>query len=375
MDRFDCIIVGAGPAGIGVGIALQDMGLTHFVILERSEVGASFLLWPEEMRFITPSFTSNAYGLLDLNAIALSTSPAYTLGTEHPSGADYADYLQAVADYKKLPIQTGIDVEAVRTEDGGFVVDTSDGPLHSRFVIWAAGEFQYPRLDGFPGAEHCIHNSLVDEWKQIDAEEIVIIGGYESGIDAAIHLSRLNKKVKVIDRSNRWERKGSSDPSVELTPYTKDRLKEANAGGLIEFMGGYEVHWVEPTEEGGFILYCENEAGEHQFVTTEHPPLLATGFNGSLSLIGPLFERGKQGEVRLNANDESTLTPGLFVVGPGVVHDNLLLCFIYKFRQRFAIVAKAIAATLGLDASIIEEYRKQGMLLEDLSCCGEDCQC
>lgn len=99
MDRFDCIIVGAGPAGIGVGIALQDMGLTQFVILERSEVGASFLLWPEEMRFITPSFTSNAYGLLDLNAIALNTSPAYTLGTEHPSGEDYADYLRYFSPY------------------------------------------------------------------------------------------------------------------------------------------------------------------------------------------------------------------------------------------------------------------------------------
>lgn len=49
---------------------LQDLGMPRFTVLERSEVGATFLAWPEEMRLITPSFTSNAYGMMDLNAVA-----------------------------------------------------------------------------------------------------------------------------------------------------------------------------------------------------------------------------------------------------------------------------------------------------------------
>ncbi|GJM74955.1 hypothetical protein HMSSN036_71710 [Paenibacillus macerans] len=77
----------------------------------------------------------------------------------------------------------------------------------------------------------------------------------------------------------------------------------------------------------------------------------------------------------LNEVDESTLTPGLFVSGPGVRHGHLIFCFIYKFRQRFGVVAGEIAERLGLDTGTLEEYRKQGMLLTDLSCCGEDCQC
>ena len=59
-EQFDVIIVGAGAAGVGCAIVLQDLGVSSMTILERYEVGASFLRWPAEMRFISPSFTSNA---------------------------------------------------------------------------------------------------------------------------------------------------------------------------------------------------------------------------------------------------------------------------------------------------------------------------
>ncbi|MDF2644909.1 MAG: monooxygenase [Paenibacillus sp.] len=375
VESFDCLIVGGGAAGIGIGCALQDLNMNHFCILERADIGATFEMWPREMRMITPSFTSNAYGMMDLNAIALKTSPAYTLGTEHPSGEDYANYLHAVAAYKKLPVKTGVDVTKIRPQPGGgFELDTSAGTMRSNYVVWAAGEFQYPKLDGFPGAEYGIHNSLIGGWKEVTGDEIVVIGGYESGADAAIHLSRLGKKVTLIDRNVRWTEKGSSDPSVELSPFTKDRLKEVQ-DGQIELLAGYEVHWIEPTESEGYLIYCEDVSGGNRFVKTKHRPILATGFKGSLSMIHHLFEQDERGAALLTESDESTRTPGLFVCGPGVTHGNLLFCFIYKFRQRFGVVAEAIAKRLGLDTKALEEYRKQGMMLTDLSCCGEDCQC
>ncbi|MCL4860149.1 MAG: NAD(P)-binding domain-containing protein, partial [Caldilineaceae bacterium] len=77
--RYDVVIVGAGAAGVGMGVVLQNLGITNFTLLDRYEVGASFLRWPAEMRFISPSFTSNGFGLLDLNAVTLNTSPAHTL--------------------------------------------------------------------------------------------------------------------------------------------------------------------------------------------------------------------------------------------------------------------------------------------------------
>lgn len=372
---YDCIVVGAGAAGIGIGCVLQDLKLEKLLIVERGDIGASFHLWPRGMRMITPSFTSNAYGMMDLNAIALRTSPAYTLGTEHPTGEEYADYLHAVAQHRTLPVRTGIDVAAIRPlAGGGFELDTSHGVLASRFVVWAAGEFQYPRLNSFPGAEHGIHNSLVEDWAAIEGEHIVIIGGYESGADAAIQLTQLGKRVTLIDRNRRWTAKGSSDPSVELSPFTKDRLKRV-PDGRMELLAGYEAHWMEPADGGGYVIYCEGEDGGQHFVKTPHRPIVATGFAGSLGMASALFEQDEGGHIRLSAHDESTLAPGLFLAGPSVRHGNLLFCFIYKFRQRFGVVAQQIAERLGLDAAPLEEYRKEGFMLSDLSCCGEDCEC
>lgn len=105
------------------------------------------------------------------------------------------------------------------------------------------------------------------------------------------------------------------------------------------------------------------------------PPILANGFTGSHSLIRDWFEPRDDGFPLLNEADESTTAPGLFFAGPMVRHGQHVFCFIYKFRQRFAVVAKAIADRLGLPAEQLETYRQWVMYLDDLSCCGEACVC
>jgi len=75
----------------------------------------------------------------------------------------------------------------------------------------------------------------------------------------------------------------------------------------------------------------------------------------------------------LSKVDESTITSGLFLCGPQVRHEGVVFCFIFKFRQRFGIVANAIAGRLGLDKQkkkkVEERYRKAQMFLDDLECC------
>ncbi len=368
---YDVIVVGAGAAGIGTGIILRELGIARFAILERHDVGASFARWPREMRFITPSFTSNAFGQLDLNAIALNTSPAYTLQREHPTGAEYAEYLKVLAGHFALPIRTGVDVLALEAlpDDEGFIVHTSAGALRSTFVIWAAGEFQYPRTYPFPGAELCRHNAEVASWGAIGGGEAIVVGGFESGIDAAYHLAMAGKRVRVLDGSGRWENE-TSDPSVTLSPYTRERLDSAMATGRLELIGSAVV--VEAARHGEGYLVRDADGDEWETTT---PPILATGFTGSLQLVRDLFAWDEDGEVRLSERDESTLTPGLFVVGPSVHHGNAIFCYIYKFRQRFAIVAETIGERLGLDLAPLAVYRENAMYLDDLSCCDAECAC
>jgi cation diffusion facilitator CzcD-associated flavoprotein CzcO len=372
---YDVVIVGAGAAGIGCGVVLKDLGLDHFTILERHQIGASFSRWPEEMNLITPSFPSHGFGLLDLNAVTLKSSPAIAFRREHVSGQQYARYLQTVAHFFELPIQTGIDVKAVeplsqmsqQMSQGGFKLRTTTGDIHTQFVIWAAGEYQYPHLNPFPGAAHCIHNTQVRSWADLESDEFIIIGGYESGMDAAANLVALDKKVIVLDRTGAWANP-ATDPSIALSPYTLQRLELVYSTGRLDLIGGAPIEEVKPIA-GGYAVYSE-----YQKWVTAHPPILCTGFNSSLKQIAPLFDWAK-GYAALTENDESTLTPGLFVSGPSVRHGDVIFCFIYKFRQRFAVVANTIASRLGLDPAPLEQYRQAGLFLDDLSCCGNDCIC
>jgi NADPH-dependent 2,4-dienoyl-CoA reductase/sulfur reductase-like enzyme len=99
----------------------------------------------------------------------------------------------------------------------------------------STGEFQYPRCDGFPGAELCMHNSSVRSWaaevalakaaseradkKKRAIAERLVIGGYESGMDATVNLAALGVSVTVVASVPYWSQR-TLDPSTELAPHT-----------------------------------------------------------------------------------------------------------------------------------------------------------
>lgn len=367
VSEFDVVVVGAGAAGIGVGLALKHAGIDNFVIVDRHCIGASFDAWPAETRFITPSFPTNSIGMLDLNSIAIGVSPAYNLQVEHPTGAEYAAHLRAVALVFELPVIIGINVVRVTQFNDLFLIDTDDNVLRAKHVIWAAGEFQYPARFGFPGSDHCRHTATVARYDELDGDHFIVIGGYESGVDAAYHLSQRDKRVRLLDGGCPWEEEGS-DPSVALSTYSLQRMRDRQFQKHVDLVPNSRVTNVG--RDGGAFVVTVEDGHELQ---TEVPPLLAGGFLGSHLLVSEQFEEREDGFPLLNENDESTITPGLFLCGPAVRHDKHVFCFIYKYRQRFAVVAKAIATSLGLPAGELENYRQWGMYLDDLSCCGEEC--
>lgn len=366
---FDVVVVGAGAAGIGVSVALRHAGIEDFLVIDRHTVGASFSRWPAETRFITPSFPSNSIGMLDLNSVAIGVSPAHSLQVEHPTGAEFAAHLKALAIFFELPVRSGVDVVRVTKHADLYILDTPSETLYCKYLIWAAGEFQYPKQLGFEGADLCQHTATVESYGDLPGDDFVIIGGYESGVDAAFHLSCNDKRARLIDSGCPWEAE-SSDPSVALSTYSIERMREEWFESQVELLPNCEVCAVKQRGDSYVVCTCDDRELE-----TSARPLLATGFEGSLQLVNELFEQRDDGYPKLTEHDESTIAPGLYLCGPAVRHDNHVFCFIYKYRQRFAVVAKAIATSLELPAEELESYRQWGMYLDDLSCCGEECVC
>ncbi|MEM6942860.1 MAG: NAD(P)/FAD-dependent oxidoreductase [Pseudomonadota bacterium] len=363
-------IVGAGPAGLGVARVLRDLAIPDVWVMERGAIGQSFLHWPSETRLLTPSFPGNVFGMTDLNAISFDSSPGWALKREHPTGNEYARYLNQAARAFHLNVQCSINVLGLEPEMDGFTLYTDRGDIKADFVIWACGQFGAPATGGLSGAEHAVHYASVKRWCDVPGDEVFVIGGYESGIDAAIGLSRAGKRVTVFDFDSPWE-DNDKDPSRSLSPFTHQRLNAALQHGAITLEGAEEIVAIE-RESDGVRLFGSNGRSW----LSSHAPILATGFASGTAPVADWFEYGNEGLPLLTSQDESTALPGLFLVGPEVCHNGYLFCFIYKFRQRFAVVARAIAGRLGADTAALQIYRENNMYLEDLTCCEDDkCLC
>jgi hypothetical protein len=243
---------------------------------------------------------------------------------------------------------------------------------------------------------------------------------YESGADAAINLAKAGKQATVLASTASWNVQ-TPDPSTELAPYTAERLRQVTAPGFSprpKLLAPLRVLRVERAAAGGFNVVATWKAPEsfelsawklrkplmgyaeafgtadegtpagaegiELVVHTAHPPVLCTGFVGSVAASARhLFKLADEtdgakgclaGAPMLTREDESTTVPGVFLVGPTVSHGDLSFCFIYKFRQRFGVVANAICRGLGRDTrSAVEECRKTNMYLDDFECCKGHC--
>lgn len=60
-DHLSVVIVGAGPAGLGVARVLRDLAIPGVWVFERGQIGQSFRDWPTETRLLTPSFPGNVF--------------------------------------------------------------------------------------------------------------------------------------------------------------------------------------------------------------------------------------------------------------------------------------------------------------------------
>src|SRR5579862_2550730 len=148
-DRIlDLIVVGAGPAGLGVSIAATQRKLVHEV-LEKGVLVNSIFHFPSNMTFFTTP------ELLEIGGLPFVTP------YEKPTRAEALRYYRRVSDSFSLPLALGEDVKSIesRPREGtpSFVV-RSESPRGarartSRAVAIATGYYDQPNTLGIPGED------------------------------------------------------------------------------------------------------------------------------------------------------------------------------------------------------------------------------
>ncbi len=177
---YDLLIVGGGPAGLTAAIYAAREGIDSLVI-EKSALGGQ--------------------------AAVTETIDNYPGFPEGIQGGELADRIIQQARRYQVELLSAVGVSGIKRE-GEYVVATTEGgdEYCGQVAIICTGT-TYRRL-GVPGEEELIGAgihfcSTCDGPFYKGADELLVIGGGNSGLEEGLFLSQFAKKVRIVERSDR----------------------------------------------------------------------------------------------------------------------------------------------------------------------------
>src|SRR5690349_15279169 len=200
MTYVDVAIVGAGPCGLAAAIAAGKRGLSA-VVFDRSCLVSGVASYPTYMTFFSTAERLSIGGV------------PFVVATEKPTRRDALAYYRTVTSHFGLDVRQYEPVEEVvrleENDEGGagrrarFVVRsrTRDGVLHetrAHAVVIATGYFGHPNRLGVPGEKlpHVTH--IFHEGHEGFDQPVVVVGGGNSAVDAALDLYRSGARVTLV---------------------------------------------------------------------------------------------------------------------------------------------------------------------------------
>ncbi len=216
---YDVAIIGAGPAGLTAGIFTCRAGLKT-ICVERLAVGGQ---------------------------TALSYSIANYPGVEELSGFEIAERMRVQAESFGLNIVYSI-VLKIKKNKSNLTLVTTNGNVLEKKVIIASGckprRLGLSREDEFIG--HGISYCASCDGGFYRDKIVAVAGGGDSAMEYAVYLSRLAKKVYVLNRSEHFR---ANPQSVENVRKIKN-VKMLTNTKVIELNGEDSLNSIEIDSNG-----------------------------------------------------------------------------------------------------------------------------
>jgi putative flavoprotein involved in K+ transport len=183
------IIIGAGQSGLAMSRHLNARSIDH-VVLERGEVANSWRTerW-DSLRLLTPNWQTRLPGF------------AYT--GEEPDDfmtmPEVVSFLQHYADLSLAPIMTETRVTRVRQLDGGYEVETNQGPWRCRKLVIASGACNVASIPSLSSTMPAAVTSLSPlQYRNpglLPDGGVMIVGASASGIQLAREIQASGRRV------------------------------------------------------------------------------------------------------------------------------------------------------------------------------------
>ncbi len=187
-ERYDVLIIGAGPSGLACAIEAKMAGM-RYVVVDRGGVVESIQRFQRDMFFFsTPE-------LLEIGGIP------FIIPATRPTSLDCVNYYRRVADHYNLECRFYEEVRQVERIDGGFIVDTSRGRTYTtRTLIVATGYYDTPNQLDVPGERLPHVSHFYRDPLPYYRQDVLIVGGKNSAVEAALDLWRHGARVTVVHR-------------------------------------------------------------------------------------------------------------------------------------------------------------------------------
>jgi thioredoxin reductase (NADPH) len=317
MRQEECIIVGGGPCGLSAAIELKRIGINPLII-EKGNVVNAIYNYPTHQTFFSSS-----------EKLSIGNVP-FIIEQHKPKRNQALVYYREVAKMHDLRINRFEEVKSVtKTGDNLFALKTSKGDYETKRVIIATGYYDHPNALNVKGGDlDKVHHYFKEAHPYFDTD-VVVIGGKNSAVDAAIELEKAGARVTVLYRG--------SDYSTSIKPWILPEFEALVRNGRVVMEFDAEVK--EITEDklsysvNGQITEIKND-----FVFAMigyHPD------HSFLTKMGVDIEE-ETGRPQFNADTMETNVKGIFIAGVIAAGNNANEIFIENGRFHGGIIASAI---------------------------------
>lgn len=304
---YDVTVVGSGPAAVSAGIYAARKGLN--VAMVGVKIGGQ---------------------VLDTNEIE------NIIGTVLTTGAKFAETLEKHLKEHEIAFKEGHLVKEIKEDGKDKILVTDDGKSYkTKTVIVATGA--KPRSLNIPGeAEYVgkgVHYCSTCDGPFYKGLDVAVIGGGNSGVEAALDLSGIAKSVTLIEFM----------PELKADKVLQEKLAEQPNVKTILNSATVRVNGNEFVES---IVYKSRETDEEKTLNVEGM-FVEIGLSPRSEVVKDLVETNKIGEIVINPENNSTSVAGIFAAGD-----------VTNIRQKQIIIAmgEGAKAALGAFEYLITKY-------------------